>query len=631
MTGLPETTTPAQAAAAMMDYITYLNASRAEWSAAMRGSATGGPNGDGYFPLTMFDGSTILVPSVAKLMAVIAAMPDLNSQIEDLPAGGAGDLGADFELVGRKGAGQPPKRFAPALFAQGRTRDLATVSALLGDELLPCLTSAGGGQDRRFALSTLGNFLSGGVINPKLPPYNCKGDCCEISDAVSTAGSAVITSASGLFTPADVGKLVYLTNAGPSGSVLATTVQSYQNPHQVTLAAAASVSRSNGMLWGTDDSAGLAAALAASAPRGAVDFGGVVMLPPGWYLTGPQVYQSRAALVGAAQGRICALVRKPDGTTNPLLANKTYASPAAMRTDDFPIIDGIGLHGARYYQSGPASECFYWNAGIGSTVLTQIDPFIRFTNIEVWEASSTAFRLRGRGAGQVNNINLTGGWGEGFLYDSYDTTINGVQTQNFLNAGIHIGAGGANSTFTGLKASYNGTGSTTANASQERCCNMLVEGQGCTFDGALFQESCGSNLVIKGNNHSFMGMQFQDTGDTWPVGGNGSGGGLLPFRADIVLSGGACVDNLIIDAKGFGSVHAECYATHALYLVGYPTRNRGSIWTAPAARSYYSGGTAPNGSTIPGGTGVYAPGAIGNDSSGSRANNSPLTIDGVSI
>jgi hypothetical protein len=624
--------TPAQAAEKIYEYWSHLDLERQNWSNVLSGPADGGPNGDGYYPYTLFNGNVLMIPSTAKLEELVGDGTPLPEEVAALPAATSADVTASLQVVGRKGPGEPPKLFAPNLFAQGRTRDLADVSAILGTELIPCFTSEGGGQDKRFGLAQLGKFMTGGVINPKLPPYNCKGDTQEVNDVQSTAGSPIVTSSTGMFRPDDVGKLAYLTNAASGFGVLATTIASYQSPTQVTLATNAGVSRANnGMLWGTDDTVGMTQAMLDAAPRGPLSFGGMVLLQAGWYLVGPQVFQPRTALAGYGSGRICALVRKPDGTSNPLLANKTYALSADLRKDDFPIIEGIGLHGARYYQTaGLANTCFYWNGGIGSTQLSQIDPFIRINNVEVWEASSTAFRVRGRGAGLISNLLLTGGWGEGLLYEAYDTTINGVQTQNFLQAGLHIGAGGANSTFTGLKASYNGTGSSVANATQDRCCNMLVEGQGCTFDGTLLQEPCGSNIVIKGRRHTFMGLMMQDTGDTWPVGGNGSGGGLLPFRADVVLAGSTCQDNLIMDSMAMGSVHEEVYATHGLYLTGYPSRNRGRMWSAPVGRTYYNGGTAPNGSTIPGGTGVYAPAAVGNDSSGSRASN-PIVFDGTTI
>jgi len=62
-------TTPSETLAAIRDYFVALGADRTAWSNAMRGSATGGPGGDGFYPLPLSDGSTIQVPSVAKLIA----------------------------------------------------------------------------------------------------------------------------------------------------------------------------------------------------------------------------------------------------------------------------------------------------------------------------------------------------------------------------------------------------------------------------------------------------------------------------------------------------------------------------------------------------------------------------------
>jgi hypothetical protein len=117
--------------------------------------------------------------------------------------------------------------------------------------------------------------------NPKL--YGAKGDGKDVTNAVITSGSGVVTSASALFTSADVGKLAYFYGAGAAGALLVTTIASYQSATQVTLTATASTSvASNGTFtWGTDDTAALASAINAAVASGGT---GALTVPAGLYL-----------------------------------------------------------------------------------------------------------------------------------------------------------------------------------------------------------------------------------------------------------------------------------------------------------------------------------------------------------
>ncbi len=96
--------------------------------------------------------------------------------------------------------------------------------------------------------------------------YGATGNLNCVVDGAMNA-SAVLTSASGLFTAADVGKTVVVKGALTSGvTSLVTTVASYQSATQVTLNAAATVSGGTGLqvVWGTDDTAAIQAAINAA-------------------------------------------------------------------------------------------------------------------------------------------------------------------------------------------------------------------------------------------------------------------------------------------------------------------------------------------------------------------------------
>jgi hypothetical protein len=119
------------------------------------------------------------------------------------------------------------------------------------------------------------------VFNVKSARFagGAKGDGQVISDAAITAGTAILTSASGLFTPADVGKSVQVKGGGAAGADLLTTILSRQSTTQVTLSANASTSVTGAYAaWGTDDAPAIRAALVAAGTRG------TVVIPFGNYL-----------------------------------------------------------------------------------------------------------------------------------------------------------------------------------------------------------------------------------------------------------------------------------------------------------------------------------------------------------
>lgn len=99
-----------------------------------------------------------------------------------------------------------------------------------------------------------------------------------VADAAISSGSAVLTSATGLFTAGDVLKPIVVAGAGTGGADLRTTIASRQSATQVTLAANASTTVSAfGAMWGTDNGPALQTALDTLATRG----GGEITIGPG--------------------------------------------------------------------------------------------------------------------------------------------------------------------------------------------------------------------------------------------------------------------------------------------------------------------------------------------------------------
>lgn len=98
--------------------------------------------------------------------------------------------------------------------------------------------------------------------------YGAVGDGQIVTDGAMGSGSAVLTSATGLFTSADVGKAILVKGGAAAGiTSLVTTIASYQSATQVTLTAANS---SGGaitgklVMWATNDTAAVQSAINAA-------------------------------------------------------------------------------------------------------------------------------------------------------------------------------------------------------------------------------------------------------------------------------------------------------------------------------------------------------------------------------
>jgi hypothetical protein len=98
--------------------------------------------------------------------------------------------------------------------------------------------------------------------------YGAVGDGVVLGDGAMGSGSAVLTSATAVFTDADIGKPISVKGAAASGiTTLVTTIASRQSATQVTLSAAnASGGALSGavVIYGTDDTAAIQAAVDAA-------------------------------------------------------------------------------------------------------------------------------------------------------------------------------------------------------------------------------------------------------------------------------------------------------------------------------------------------------------------------------
>jgi hypothetical protein len=153
-----------------------------------------------------------------------------------------------------------------------------------------------------------------GVINVRSSAYGAKGNGQFTSDAtVSLSTPTTLTSASDLFVTTDTGKTIVVYGAGASGAHLSTTI-TYVSAGQVTLGTAASTAVSGAiMVWGTNDTTAIVAAVtaaAASAPAtAALGAHASVYLPEGIYmmtsglgnLNGARIYGDGPGNIGTLQ------------------------------------------------------------------------------------------------------------------------------------------------------------------------------------------------------------------------------------------------------------------------------------------------------------------------------------------
>lgn len=138
--------------------------------------------------------------------------------------------------------------------------------------------------------------ITAGVFPVDVKAHGAVGDLTFVDDVGMTNGSATLTSASGAFSIADIGKHVFVEGAGVAGADLKTTISARISATQVTLTTAASTTVvSKNAAWGTDDS---------DAIQEALDEGGWVHFPSGKYLTltALKIKHGGMRLTGASAG-----------------------------------------------------------------------------------------------------------------------------------------------------------------------------------------------------------------------------------------------------------------------------------------------------------------------------------------
>lgn len=297
--------------------------------------------------------------------------------------------------------------------------------------------------------------------------FGAKGNTVQLSDGSITAASAVLSSASAVFSVADIGKAIVVNGAGASAGPLQTTIVAFTSSTQVTLASSAIMTVAHAALaYGTDDTAAIKAGCAALTAAG----GGELWFPQGmyWYdstvftdvltgvtLRGVNRYGSQIATpnpnatmfyIAGNGGKITTLglVSLVPGVANEFLrvAGTENVVEDLYFSGDHLGINLIGaitkIHNIRFGAGASGGVRILVNCGDASPVLSHIEmgaqaaPYpgagIRLTNVTALKMSNIDVLQQGNGLeivpgdGQaVNDVNIVNCF--------FDTCTNGAWIQ----------------------------------------------------------------------------------------------------------------------------------------------------------------------------------------------------------
>lgn len=179
------------------------------------------------------------------------------------------------------------------------------------------------------------------VFDITASPFNAKGDYSIAFGVTMGSGSAVALTSTPQFTVGDVGKYIIVQGAASGGLNLVTTIQSFTNSQNITLAAA---NASGGLVsgaqieYGTDDASAINAAIQAAVTAG----GGVVLIPAGRSFLISQINLTGIGLgitirgdSGVSSSKLMPMQTAASGTSNGHVIDLTGSSQLTL--DNFQI------------------------------------------------------------------------------------------------------------------------------------------------------------------------------------------------------------------------------------------------------------------------------------------------------
>ncbi|MFB6517430.1 hypothetical protein [Streptomyces sp. NPDC056401] len=256
--------------------------------------------------------------------------------------------------------------------------------------------------------------------------YGAVGDVRVATDGAMTAASAVLTSASAPFTAASnpVGKHVIVKGAAATGvTSLVTTIVSRQSDTQVTLAASAATSVTGAqVVWGTDNTIAIQAAVdAAEAYLAAGNSYAQVYTPPRPHLIAGPLNNGRSGNGQIVFGVYPVAARKPvlefrgetDGAaavrhwqqTTPQLSGSCWVS-AGVHASTAAQITSINNDGNPAVLSGPTEGFGYGQAALFSNVMPVLRNLAILTTHSAYGLTYGAATFWGCANAHVENVGI---------------------------------------------------------------------------------------------------------------------------------------------------------------------------------------------------------------------------------
>lgn len=599
------------------------------WAA---GTATGGPNGDGYYPLPAPGApGSILVPCPAKIATIAEEGGAPSTQltaaaVNQLPAATTSDGQEWYPAVSPDGE---LRRYRPEMFASRKTADLDVLPGSEYAEWLSCLSSTG--LERKLAVSALTRAV-GEVIDPTKPPYNVRYDFQKAKPSYATAGSHIIQTGDPVFSASDVGKLVNVGGGSTGGALVGYIGQVQDSTHiaiytdlTFTTPATATATATNEMVWGTDNTVGLQQAFNDAEVASIYNTGRVVLIG-GMALASELRFGSIAIVgLGATACGFAALAKS--GSQQPFFADKITGRYATLRPDAYTL-KGLSFMGQRYTQFYNTFRRNIEVRGGAFAAFRRGAPYARIEEIDTFESLWDGGAFSGAFAGQFNNIRAYFNAQCGLRMGFWD--LNGQNWHVEANGGAGVLSLMPGANVSTVRASYNGSGGGRIFTGGGYWPNQLGAnwtecGFGNTVTNLRMQESWGHSLVIArqdplngassaGSKNAFFLGTFDDTANIVP--GHGGNNTRLPgVRAMVFISGNTAVNNTVDLVTGSGQVQPTNYATNAYWDEGEPSGNRVTLNTpgiTNATSDWYAGNaTVDTLATAPGPWGTSSSSSIG--------------------
>lgn len=599
----------------IQEYFGDLNDDRAYYRDWIGGTPTGGPNGDGLYPLPDFSGTVYMVPCPAKAIADLVSGGGAGIDPDTLPVAGSGDGGPNNLMIGVTPGGAV-KKFTTNLFASRRTVDRDVLGGSEVAEWIDCLTSTG--LERKIAMTALTRVM-GEVIDPTRPPYNVVYDARRAKPMATTNGSNLVTAGDPVFNSArDLGKIMAVGNAnaslGPMIGYIGQVVDAYNvrlfTDLTFSTAANATATRSTDeCTWGTDNTTGLQAAFDAAEPTNIFDLGRVVVI--GGMALARQLRFGSISVVGLADTG-CGFIAHPGNSVQPWFADKAYVGAYTTYRADNYTIKNLSFYGQRFTAYYSAFRNAFEIRGGGFENFRRGAPYARVENIDVYDGQYNNIVTNGAFAGQFNSVRSYGSAQVGMRMGLWDLNGTNWHAEGNEGPGILSVMPGANVSL--VRSSYNGSRGGLINLAgsywpNEMGANLTECGFGNTWTNVRTQESWGHNICFSstdplgassnlGTKNAVFLSTLDDTGNLVPA--KGASASRLPeYRAMVFVKGSTANKNTVDLTTGSGQVHPTNYATNAYADSGNPTGNEVTLRT-PGITNATGDWWAGNGAVSPG-------------------------------